>query len=97
MGTYLVASGQDRQRAARMYLWNAQIGEAFHVIIQGVEVALRNSVNRDLVQGFGVEWWIGLNFLSLVDHDRRADLDLVLRRIRNRGLPEINGQVVAGL
>jgi hypothetical protein len=23
MGTYLVASGQDRQRAARMYLWNA--------------------------------------------------------------------------
>jgi hypothetical protein len=50
-----------------------------------------------LVQEFGVEWWVDLNFLSLVDHDRRADLDIVLRRIRNRGLPEINGQVVAGL
>ncbi len=97
MGTYLVSCGQDRHRAAQMYLWNAQIGEAFHVIIQGVEVALRNAINRALIDQYGSHWWIDLNFLSLADHDRRSDLELVTRRIRNRGLMEINGQIVAGL
>lgn len=97
MATYLVASGQDRQRAARLYLWNAKMGEAFHVVIQGVEVALRNAVNRALVAEFGVDWWTNQRFLDLIDHDRQGDLDLVRRRLRNRNLPEINGQIVAGL
>jgi hypothetical protein len=43
--TYLKAAGHDPERALALYLWNAQIGEAFHLPIQAVEVALRNSIN----------------------------------------------------
>jgi hypothetical protein len=46
--TYLKASGHDVNRALRLYLWNARIGEGFHIPIQAVEVALRNSVNTAL-------------------------------------------------
>jgi len=39
--------------ALALYLWNAQLGAAFHVPIQAVEVALRNSVNKALILSNG--------------------------------------------
>ena len=30
--TYFKAAGHDEERALRLYLWNAQLGEAFHVL-----------------------------------------------------------------
>lgn len=97
MGTYMIAAGRDEGRALALYLWNARLGEAFHVALQAVEVALRNSVNSALIAEFGSHCWTNSAYLALIDHDRRADLELVTRRIRNRKLPENNGQVVAGL
>lgn len=97
LGTYLIAAGFDADRALRLYVWNAQIGEAFHLPIQAVEVGLRNRMNGALSARFGGEWWRNSEFLAVLDDDRRADLDLVLRRIRNRKLPLATGQVVAGL
>jgi hypothetical protein len=97
MDTYLVAAGYDEQRAAKLYIWNALIGEAFHVPIQAVEVGLRNRVNHALTARYGNEWWNDQKFKSLIDLDRKSDLELVTRRIRNRNLPLGNGQIVAGL
>jgi hypothetical protein len=97
IGTYLVAAGFDPDRALRLYIWNAQVGEAFHLPIQAVEVGLRNRVNHGLISEFGANWWKDARLLALLDAERTADLDLVIRRMRNRRLTEETGQVVAGL
>lgn len=97
LNAYLMATGFDQDRALRLYLWNAQIGEAFHLPIQAIEVGLRNRIEAALSEVFGPEWWQDPRMLAIVDDDRRADLALVLKRIRNRKLTLGTGQVVAGL
>lgn len=95
--TYLVAAGHDRIRALRLYLWNTLVGEAFHVPIQAVEVALRNGIDSALAAEFTPNWWECKNLYDLLDEERATDLTLVLRRIRNRDLELCTDQVVAGL
>jgi hypothetical protein len=65
--------------------------------IQAVEVALRNSINRALVAKFGPDWWKEPAFTKLLDRERRADMDMVMRRLQKRGLAIITAQIVAGL
>jgi Abi-like protein len=96
-GTYLSAAGHDQERALRLYLWNAQLGEAFHTPIQAVEVGLRNSINTGLTNTFGPHWWKNKDLEKILDEERRADLVQVQQRIRNRDLALSTGQVVAGL
>lgn len=95
--TYLTAAGHSQERALRLYLWNARLGAAFHMPIQAVEVALRNSINVALSNVYTPNWWECKNLFDLLDEERKADLTIVLRRIRNRELELHTGQVVAGL
>jgi len=97
LGTYLTAAGFDVDRALKLYVWNALIGEAFHLPIQAVEVSLRNRMNFAFADGFGPDWWKDDEFLSMLDEAREADIRLVRQRIRNRKLSPVTGQVVAGL
>ena len=97
LGTYLTAAGFDRDRALRLYIWNAQIGEAFHLPVQGVEVGLRNCVNAALTRGFGPSWWSEASFHDIISRERENDLTTAFRRIQNRNRPLIVGQVVANL
>jgi hypothetical protein len=94
---YLHAAGYDQERALRLYLWNARLGEAFHTPIQAVEVALRNSISVALSAVYTPNWWDCKNLFDLLDEERKADLITVLRRIRNRDLELYTGEVVAGL
>ncbi len=96
-GTYLTAAGRDQERALRLYLWNAQLGEAFHLPIQAVEVTLRNRINNALVSKYGTDWWLHEAFLEIIDIERKFDLITVQKRIRNRRLSLVTGQIVAGL
>jgi hypothetical protein len=96
-GTYLTAANRDQDRALRLYIWNAQMGEAFHTPIQTVEVALRNGVNKALTAKFGADWWREPAFLRLIDRERQLDLQTVQKRINNRQLSMVTGQIVAGL
>jgi hypothetical protein len=95
--TYLKAAGHDEARALSLYLWNAQLGEAFHMPIQAVEVGLRNCVSNALAREFTPNWWECADLFHLLDEERKGDLATVLRRIRNRGLELYVDQVVAGL
>lgn len=97
LGTYLAAAGFDVEQALRLYVWNAQMGEAFHVSIQAVEIALRNQVNHTLIDVYGARWWEAPPLLMLLSEQAQSDIRLVLTRIRNRRLEVSNGQVVAGL
>ena len=96
-GNYLVAAGFDEQRALRLYMWNSQIGEAFYLPLQAIEVGLRNRISGALTNRFNSDWWQEPTFLAILDQERQTDLDLVIRRIRNRNLALCTDQVVAGL
>ena len=95
--TYLAAAGHNHDRAQKLYIWNAQIGETFHIPIQAVEVALRNGVNRALTAKYGPDWWMNQAFLQAIDGHRKTDLNTVRRRIENQKIMLATGQVVAGL
>lgn len=96
-GTYLTAAGHDPERALRLYLWNAQLGEAFHLPIQAVDVGLRNRINDALLRVYGADWWNSQAFLKDADKERTDDLSLVCRRLQRRKLALTTGQIVASL
>jgi hypothetical protein len=49
LGRYLAASGGDRERALRLYDWNARISAALLCDLAHFEVALRNAYDRALM------------------------------------------------
>lgn len=97
MGTYMLEAGHDEARALQLYQWNAQLGEAFHLPIQAVEIALRNRINAVLVSKFGADWWSRTAFLSLADGRQIAAIDEAKARFGKRGQAVVTGQIVAGL
>lgn len=97
LGTYMQSAGHDPDRALSMYLWNAKMGEAFHLPIQSVEVGLRNRVCDGIVSVFGPDWWKDEKFIKEAGNKRKQDIDLVLRRLNSKKIPHEVGQIVAGL
>ncbi|MGH9591788.1 MAG: hypothetical protein ACRD5L_01760 [Bryobacteraceae bacterium] len=97
LGTYLTAAGFDEDRALKLYIWNAYIGEAFHLPIQAVEVGLRNRVNSALCATFGVDWWQEHRFRRLADREHIRDLDTAAQRLAKRGVALATPQMVATL
>lgn len=99
VGTYLTAAGFDEDRALRLYVWNAIIGEAFHLPIQAAEVGLRNRISNALSQLYGADWWKDPAFIHLLqgDRERLNDIETARRRIQRRGSSLVTGQVVATL
>ena len=97
LSTYLIATGHDEDRALELYVWNARLGESFHLLIQAVEIALRNRIDCALTANFGPEWWRAPTFLRVADARRCADIEYVGQRIGKKGLPVSSGQIVAGL
>ncbi|UEM21938.1 hypothetical protein JL100_004005 [Skermanella mucosa] len=47
----------DRERAIRLYAWNATVSAAFYEPLQGLEIALRNAMHRELTAKFGLLWY----------------------------------------
>jgi hypothetical protein len=97
MGTYLQSSGQNSDRALALYLWNAKMGEAFHLPIQSFEVGLRNRVSDGIAAVFGPNWWCDSSFLTEAGEKRARDINLVLNRLRSKDVPPDTGQLIAGL
>lgn len=92
-----MASGHDEGRALALYVWNARLGESFHLPIQAVEIALRNRVNDVLAVCYGADWWKDARFLALANGRQVAAIDEVKQRITRRKGPMVTGQIVAGL
>ena len=57
LGTYLAATGGDREKAIRLYIWNTEVSAAFYAPLQGLEVALRNAMHRRLAERYGPAWY----------------------------------------
>ncbi|MGQ0610078.1 MAG: hypothetical protein ACT4N9_03105 [Paracoccaceae bacterium] len=97
LGKYVLAAGHEEAKALALYQWNARLGEAFHLPIQAVEVALRNRINTVLVSTFGAEWWKDPGFHKIADRRQCDQIEVAKTRIARRGQVIVTGQIVAGL
>ena len=95
LGTYLEAAQENREEAVRLHVWNTAVSAAFYGPLQGLEVALRNAMNRSLSERYGEAWY----------NDGRAGFDRgALERIGNAraelardGHPDDPHRIVAAL
>jgi hypothetical protein len=97
LGPYLRASGFDEDRTLRLYIWNAHIGEAFHLPVQATEVGLRNRTDLALRTVFGPEWWQNRRFLQISGREGQAAIEMARRRIAGRGKALSTPQMIANL
>jgi hypothetical protein len=57
MATYQAAARGDREQALLLYTWNTAASAAFYGPLQGLEVALRNAMHRELTAVYGPTWY----------------------------------------
>ncbi len=57
MAAYVAKAGGDREKAVRLYTWNTAVSAAFYGPLQGLEVALRNAMHRELRAKYGADWY----------------------------------------
>ncbi len=55
---YLIATGNDLNRAKKLYTANIRLTQAFHPVVSQFEVILRNSLNLELSNHFADPNWI---------------------------------------
>lgn len=55
---YLIATGNQKTRAVRLYKANLKIAQSFHPLLGALEVTLRNRINTILVAHFSDPDWI---------------------------------------
>ena len=95
MRTYLVAAGQDLDRARELYLWDRELSVAFLADLAILEVALRNSMNARLVSVWGAKWFQNQAIL-LDDRSCRALADAWGRTALDRSPDRIVAQCMFG-
>ena len=88
----------DRNRAIRLYIWNAHLSREFYLPIQLTEVALRNSIHNQLTNMFGKLWFETPSFTSALPLRTQGEMRKVaeFERSQRRGAFTID-HVVAGL
>jgi hypothetical protein len=57
IATYVQFTNGDREKALCLYTWNTAISAAFYAPLQGLEVALRNSMHRQIETVYGSHWY----------------------------------------
>ncbi len=94
--TYFDAAGRDRRKALQLYTWNAAISAAFYGPLQGLEVALRNAMHRELSQTYGPSWYDNRTDCDL-DQGALRDVAKAKKSLADRRRPLEPGRIVAEL
>jgi hypothetical protein len=95
--TYLAATNFDAAHAAALYIWNARVGAAFHLPLQGVEVSLRNDLNRRLIKLHGEHWWRQPDFRRNAHRRTMMQISAATQGLRKRHRPETNPNMVSAM
>lgn len=97
MGRYYAAHPNDENKAILHYQSNIELSSSFYACLSVFEVALRNSLNRELVTKFGRDDWYrvipstqGLNGLNYYITEAQ-------RHISNRGEIVTSSKIIAEL
>ena len=92
---YLRVTGGDKERALCLYLWNTEISTTFYGPLQGLEVALRNALHRELSRVCGTSWY-DVPAMPLASHAQDLIREAKTAIARSRK-PVIPPRVVAAL
>jgi hypothetical protein len=91
---YRVAVGGSLEQAVRLYEQNSLLAESLYGILQGLEVALRNSIHAQLVRAASQpEWWDALK----LGPEQESMLRMAKDALKREGKPPDAGRVVAEL
>jgi patatin-like phospholipase/acyl hydrolase len=75
LSRYLLAAGNDRHRAVRLYIWNARLCESFYLPCQIAEVTIRNSIHRAFTTHFNTaDWYKDQSFRNQLNQAHDKDL-----------------------
>jgi hypothetical protein len=98
LARYLGAAKGDKNRAIRLYIWNADLSREFYLPIQLTEVALRNSIHNRLTALYGNSWFEARELLSAIPERTQVEVTkaAALERFQ-RGPGFTVDHVVAGL
>ncbi len=57
LSSYVAATAGDTTLALELYAWNTEISAALYSPLQGLEIALRNVIQRELSALYGNDWY----------------------------------------
>ncbi len=92
---YIRAACGDREKAWRLYAWNTAISAAFYGPLQGLEVAFRNAVHRELSRCYGDFWYD--NVLSILDASAVERIQFCRASLIRHGTDVAPSRLVASL
>lgn len=95
MDTYRRVTRGDIERAALLYTWNTAVSGAFYGPLQGLEVALRNAMHRQIGRSYGATWYNNPN--AGLDDGCRARIAKAKLKLRRDGYTVSPPQMVAML
>lgn len=95
MATYVTHAAGDRQKAVRVYTWNTAVSAAFYGPLQGLEVALRNAMHRELSARYGTDWYD--NPAAGLDLGTTTRVSAARADLRRDGYPDDPPHIVAAL
>src|ERR1700722_3473554 len=94
LNPYIALAHGDRQHAIKLYEWNTSLSESFYGVLQGLEIALRNSLHDTLSNAFAAPDWYDQFAL---EPDQQRTLQKAKQRIIRDGKMINPGRVVAEL
>lgn len=100
---YLNATGNNRERAKKLYNANIRLAQAFHPILSQFEVVLRNSLNITLSTHFNDPDWIinqktGFmrdNSLGRSHYFLRSCVQKTETKLTRRAIPVTSGKIIS--
>lgn len=92
---YLEQTGDDQTKALQTYTWNTVISAAFYGPLQGLEVALRNALHRELSRRFGPGWFDSEE--AGLDEGAQEEIEKARQRLRRRRRSTEASDIVATL
>ena len=96
MEKYFKRYPNDDKKAISHYHLNIELSESFYSCLSMFEVALRNSLNRELTEKFGTDWYLKLESIPGMKN-LKNNIQLAKRHIINRNENITANKVVAEL
>lgn len=95
LATYLRMAGNDRNKAADLYIENISQCRTIYGKLHWLEVGLRNAMNRELSQKYGAEWFNNPH-IGLSEKDT-SQIEKAKEQLRKENKPLTNSNIIAQL
>ena len=91
---YLLLADNDKRKAIRLYERNTDLSEALYGILQGLEIALRNSIHHTMSANTGREDWFDAIAFA---YPQTEQLSSAKKALTQQSKPLETGRIIAEL